>query len=419
MADDISIKFTADVSSLQDGMRQAASAMQTTTGTLRAGADQINSSFGILSQASASAVARNVGTVQQSSDATLAIARQNEEARYDIALNGANERSSFIRQQSQTAQIAQGDELSSLLAVQQQKEDNERQNLQSLQTTLQQGITVYSDTQRRIDELASQSAGRRLAIERNVSQQINADFARSLEQIGSSVGSSISGIITAHTTLRDAARNTLDQILQIFIQTKVRMVTEWLSGILAQTAASQTSEAAKTAAVTAGVAARASAERSGATASMSGTVGAILKAITASAGETFAGIFGFLSPVMGPAAAGPAAAGEAAVLSVGAGLASFATGAWNLPSDMIAQVHQGEMIIPAGPAAAFRANMEGNNSVSGTVHVHHATNFNVSTLDARSFDAFLKNNGKRVIRAIHESVRTGSHLGLSRLGSAV
>lgn len=135
----------------------------------------------------------------------------------------------------------------------------------------------------------------------------------------------------------------------------------------------------------------------------------------ASAAETFAGIFGFLSPVMGPAAAGPAAAGQATVLSVGAGLASFAVGAWELPRDMVAQVHKGEMIVPAGPAAAFRAIIGSNLGTAPTVHVNHSTNFNISAMDAQSVRAFLKNNSRAIMRTINESVRTGSHLGLSKL----
>ena len=82
---------------------------------------------------------------------------------------------------------------------------------------------------------------------------------------------------------------------------------------------------------------------------------------------------------------------------------------------MIAQVHQGEMIVPAGPAATFRSMMESNSGVAGTVHVHHATNFNVSAMDSQSVRQFLKTNSKQIMRTINESVRTGSHIGLSKL----
>ncbi|MGH6820818.1 MAG: hypothetical protein ACREDU_08165, partial [Methylocella sp.] len=362
-----------------------------------------------------SATAKNIATVQTMSDTELAIARQNEQTRYNIALNGVRGQSSLIKERAQTAQISRQEELSSLLALETQREGIERQHLQFLQSTYQQGTVAYAAAHRRIEELASQSALRRQEIERNVNQQIYADYRRSFEQIGSSVSSSIMGMITGHLRLRDAARNILLQIIHGFIQARVRMVADWLAGVAAQTAATTTGEAAKTAAVTAGAAARTGAQAAGATASMASTISGVLKSIMASAGETFAGIFGFLSPVMGPAAAGPAAAGQATVLSVATGLASFATGAWSLPSDVIAQVHQGEMIVPAGPAATFRSMMESNSGVAGTVQVHHATNFNVSAMDSQSVRQFLKTNSKQIMRTINESVRTGSHIGLSKL----
>lgn len=418
MAEDVSIRFNADISGLQEGMQQAASTVQATTNTIRSGADQINASFAGLAQAYVSAGAQKIAVAQASGSAELAVARQNEQARYDIALNGLKEQASLVRQRAQTAQISRQDELASLLALETRKEGIELQHLQFVQSTFQQGTVAYAAAQRRIDELTSQSALRRRDIERSVTQQIQADYRRSFEQIGSTLSSSITGLITGQTRWRDAVRNTLTQILQSFIQARVRMVADWLAGVAAQTAATTTGEAAKTAAVTAGVAARTGAEQAGSAAGISTTIGGVLKSIMASAGETFAGIFGFLSPVMGPAAAGPAAAGEATVLSVATGLASFDKGAWSLPADMIAQVHRGEMIVPASATPWAQAVMTGAANTPGvsTVHVHHSTNFNVTAMDTRSVQAFFKDHGKTIMRTINESVRTGSHLGLSRIG---
>ena len=61
------------------------------------------------------------------------------------------------------------------------------------------------------------------------------------------------------------------------------------------------------------------------------------------------------------------------------GMASFDKGAWRLLSDMIAQVHQGEMIIPAGAAVAFRGMMGGSRVVAGTVHGRHLLASHLST----------------------------------------
>ncbi|QBR70660.1 hypothetical protein CU048_04510 [Beijerinckiaceae bacterium] len=417
MANDVSVTFTADVSDLQKGMQQATSAVEATTSALRSGAAQINTSFVSLSQAYASEAARRIATVQASSDAELAIARQSEQTQYEIALNNIRDQTAAVKAQAQTAQISRQEELSNLLKVESQREEIERQHLQFLQSTYQQGGAAYVAAQLRLEDAASRSALRRREIERNVSLQIYSDYRRGFEQIGSSVSNAVMGMIQGTMNLRNAARNILLQIIQSFVHARIRMVADWLAGIAAQTAATSAGETAKTAAVTAGAAARTGLESTASAAAMTGTIGPVLKSISASAAETFAGIFGFLSPVMGPAAAGPAAAGEATVLSVASGLASFATGAWSLPSDMIAQVHQGEMIVPAGPAANFRNLLDGNSGRGGTVHVNHATNFNVTAIDAQGVKQFLKNNSKQILRALNEGVRTGSHLGLSKLGT--
>src|SRR6202022_1731345 len=129
-------------------------------------------------------------------------------------------------------------------------------------------------------------------------------------------------------------------------------------------------ERAQTAAVTAGGAARTGAEATASTAGIASTIGAVLKSIMASAGETFAGIFGFLSPVMGPAAAGPAAAGEATVLAVGASGGALDVGAWSLPSDMLAMVHKGEMVVPAGVTPWAQGVISGAANTPGVSTVH-------------------------------------------------
>ena len=73
----------------------------------------------------------------------------------------------------------------------------------------------------------------------------------------------------------------------------------------------------------------------------------MIKSIMGSAAETFAGIFGFLSPVMGPAAVAPATAGEAAVAAVASAVPAADIGMWNVPQDQLALIHQNELIMPA------------------------------------------------------------------------
>ncbi|MFZ0497109.1 MAG: hypothetical protein WAM10_16185, partial [Methylocella sp.] len=92
---------------------------------------------------------------------------------------------------------------------------------------------------------------------------------------------------------------------------------------------------------------------------------------------------------------------EATVLAAGGGLAM---GAWELPSDMLAQLHQGEMVVPAGVTPWAQGVISGAANTPGvnTVHVNHATNFNVNTMDARSFNSYAMGNRKALVRAINE-----------------
>jgi hypothetical protein len=413
--DDVKISFSADISDLQKGLADANSAVGSTIGTLQSGAAQINASFASLGQAYAAGMAQRLDAARSYSDDELAIARSGDKAQTDIALNTIKLQQSQAREQAQLSQTSHEQELASLLQLENQREQIELQHLTFLQSTYRDNATAFAGVQRQIDELASQSALRRQTIEASVSRQIYAGYRQTFEQAGSAVSSSIMGMLRGQETLRQAVANVLLSILQSFIQARTRSVADWAAGVAAQSAATTAGETAKTGAVVAGTAARTSAEASAATAGLSTTVVAIGKSIIASAAETFAGIFGFLSPLLGPAAAGPALAGQATVLAAGAALPSFATGAWNLPSDMVAQVHRGEMIVPAGPAARMRDAAGGG--AGGDVHVHHATHFNVSAMDSRDVRRFFGSNGKTILGAINEAVRNGGHLGLSKLRS--
>ena len=133
---------------------------------------------------------------------------------------------------------------------------------------------------------------------------------------------------------------------------------------------------------------------------------AALKSIMSSAAETFAGIFGFLSPIMGPAAAGPAAGGEAAVLSVQGMVASAQGGMLQVPGNMLVNVHENESIIPADIAGPMRSyfggGAEGGGSSRGDTHVH------ISSHDAEGFDRKLSRSNNTIVRSIQKAIRDGN-----------
>ena len=164
-------------------------------------------------------------------------------------------------------------------------------------------------------------------------------------------------------------------------------------------------ESSKTSATTAGVAARSTAEAEGAGASLIAQLGNAVKSIAIDAGQTFAGIFAFLSPMMGPAAVGPAAAGAAEVYAAAGSIAAFDVGAWQIPQDMLGVLHAGETVVPESFATGLRAAVggsgDGASGNGGAVSVTFAPQ--VSALDGKSVVALF--NNPTVMRQLARNVQ--------------
>lgn len=409
MSDTVTIVFTADISQLQRGLQQATSGIIDATATMRSGAQQVGVSFADLTRAYAAGATQRLDLVKAGSNQELAIARSGDKAQTDIAIDGIKLKQMQVREAAQLSQLSHDEERATLLALESDRQSIEQRHLAFLQSTYRDNATAYANVQRQIDELAAQSALRRQQIEQTYAKQVYNDYRSMFEGIASSASQQVTGLISGQQTLRQAMAAILLSIIQTFVAARLKIVADWAAGVLAETAATTAGETAKTGAVMAGTAARTTAQESAATASVATSLLAIGKSIIASAAETFAGIFGFLSPVLGPGAAGPAAAGQATVLAVGAGLPSFDAGAWSLPADMIAQVHKGEMIVPAGLADKVRGGAGGG-------QVIHQTTFNVTAMDAQSVKQFFSSNSRALVGALNDAVKNGTHLGFSKLG---
>ena len=226
--------------------------------------------------------------------------------------------------------------------------------------------------------------------------------------ISQAFDSQLHGLLSGTENWHTAFKNVLEDLLIKFIEWSERTVIQSLSA-----------EAAKTSATTAGVAARTGAEEAGAAASLATQGATIVRSILSSAAETFAGVFGFLAPIMGPFAAGPAAAAQATVASVAGAVASADIGMWSVPEDMLTLVHHSELIMPAAQAGAFREMLSGeptqSRSSRAALHIHPTTNFHVSAVDSGSVAQWMKANSSTMMKAIDEAVRHGAHLGARRL----
>ena len=260
---------------------------------------------------------------------------------------------------------------------------------------------VIEATRRRDDQMAE--------LNRSALQQQERDYQAFGSSITQAFNSQLRGLLTGTTNWHTAFKNTLDDLLVKFIEW-CEMTAEHY--VLA--------EAMKTAATASGVAARAGAEQGGAAASLGAQGASMVRSILSSAAETFAGVFGFLAPLMGPLAIGPATAAQATVAGMAGAVASADIGMWQVPRDQLALIHQNELIMPAGPAGALRdmltsAPNGGSAGGGGSVAIHPTTHLHLNAIDGPSVASWMRQNGPGMAKALDQAVRHGAALGLKRL----
>jgi hypothetical protein len=302
------------------------------------------------------------------------------------------------QQKLQLSQQAIGQEYAAELGAMQQQNALGEQSLASQQRV---DDMLIEATRRRDDQMA--------ALTRSALQEQERDYQAFGSSISQAVNSQLRGLMTGTTTWHTAFKNALEDLLIKFI--------EWCETSVARYVLA---EAMKTAATTAGVAARTGAEQGGAAASLGAQGATMIRSILSSAAETFAGVFGFLAPVMGPLAIGPAAAAQATVAGMTGAIASADIGMWQVPKDQLALIHQNELVMPAGPAGALRDMLTNNPSAGagasgGNVAIHPTTHFHVNAMDGASVASWMRSNGPGMAKALDQAVRHGAALGLKRL----
>jgi len=218
-----------------------------------------------------------------------------------------------------------------------------------------------------------------------------------LREIDSAEGSFVRTVFSRRQSLNQS----LMQLSAQLVQREIAGDLEWLTNKLVLNAlglesdrgmeeggllAHLLSEEAKTTATVTGAAARTSANQAAASTSLLSELGHIFSFIVAEAAKTFAGVFGFLSGMMGPAAAAPAAASSASVLAAASSIPAFDAGAWEIPGTMLGVLHAGETILPQDFASGFRAAFGGD---AGGGNVTFAPS--VSAVDAKSVVALFNN----------------------------
>lgn len=260
------------------------------------------------------------------------------------------------------------------------------------------GLGQLSVDQRKqvLDRIALLEAKHRvdmLRLDEEAIAQQQQQWTAALSSIEGAFNSQLRGLLAGTTSWSKAFKNILGDLIIKFIETCETMVVKWMAAELAQTTATTT-----------GAAARAAADQSAASSGILANAAHALQAIMQDAAQTFAGVFAFLSPTMGPAAAGPAAAAQASVSAA----AIFDVGTDYVVRGGLALIHQGETIVPARGSGPYSGVAQGP-------QIHAPVSISVSALDSQSVARFFNDNSKHMLRAINDAVKRGAHLGLRSL----
>lgn len=164
-----------------------------------------------------------------------------------------------------------------------------------------------------------------------------------------------------------------------------------------------TTENAKTNAAIAAAATRTAASNTEEAAGASTAKAAASSSIMTDAGEAAAAVYADVAqiPYVGWILAPPAAAAAFAAV---AAYDSFAVGTDYVPHDMVAQIHKGEMIVPASANKSGAAPYTGGGGSGSDTHVH----FHTAALDSHTAAAMWSRNAGGVAKAVKQAARGNS-----------
>ena len=343
-----------------------------------------------------------------------------ENVSYQNALNGLAERKQVLEEEAATGKITKQQMFAGEQLVETDRTSLEKEHWGKLKTIWGEGRDQYREASKRLSEIDAAEQVNREKITKASNASIYQDYLHVTQSIANTMSSSIMGMIQGTSSLREMERQVALDIIKMWLDASLKMVATWSAQEAQKVVLAVTGEQTITAATVAGVAQRTAANAAGAAADLATKAASVIKSILASAAETFAGVFGFLSPIMGPMAIGPAS-GAMATVSAAAGAVSRDVGAWEIPRDQLTVLHTGEAVMTASQGATFRAAMNTFSSSGGQPATKPSSGgggsptFVIKAQDSSDVRSYLSRNSRNLTRALDQSVRDGNHLGLRRL----
>ena len=425
MADDVTIRFSADTDDLEDGLANVRGAVGSVTPDLKKLSESVSDAAQKTAPATAAfsrmSIAIGDGLTGALRPASSALGALGDDAkkRIDDEIKALQEslaiKKTIFDGEAKLKNISEGEKIAFVRAATQEEYEAQRALLEQEAGLADLSVKQKEAALSKIRTLEATHQKQMLQLAYQAAEEQDKIWQGLASKIGSSMSSSIMGLLQHTTTFREGVRQMAVQATQYFVNMGTQWVASFAMNIAKNIATHVMGEQAMTEATQLGVSERTASEAAGSVADIAGKVAAVIKSIMASSAESFAGVFGFMAPLLGPAAAGPAAAAQATVAGA-ASIASFDIGAWNIPQDQLAMVHKNELVMTASQGDAFRNLVNNGGARSDAApSVHAPVNFHVHALDAQGVASFLQGNGREIMKAVGRHVQDGLHLGVRGL----
>jgi hypothetical protein len=278
---------------------------------------------------------------------------------------------------------------------------------QALLVTLGNEPALYKATLDKITDLKEQFAAQDAKINTQIAQEQAASWQKTIAPVESAISGQVSSVLRGQETISMAVQKAAGNIVISYAQMATQAALKWAAGkayellinnstetaktaataaatltregidttatttqntaLLAQLAHWITGETAKTTATVAGNTARTAANTAATAAGSAQEVAvgsaSVMNSAYQAAAHTYASVSAI--PYVGWLLAPGAAAAAFAAVAAFDSLTALDVGAWNLPSDMPAQLHAGEMVVPANFADGLRGAMGGGGGTGG------------------------------------------------------
>lgn len=210
--------------------------------------------------------------------------------------------------------------------------------LNALLATLQQGTKAWEDAIKQRQKLEQDFTRQSEANTSQLEQQEAAKWTQLSNSIRSGFNSAIDGMLFQGKTFEQGMLTIAEGLIKAFLEMGEKIAEDWIQRQIESLFMTESVQAT--------------------TATTEVTTQAGIAAATAYAQ------YAAFPPVA------EAMAAEAFAATMAWGMPKLATGAWDLKSDMVAELHKGEMVVPENFASGLRAN--GGSFGGGDVHMHYS-----------------------------------------------